>query len=154
VSPCNQCIGEHEVFVETYGQVFKIKCILLCKQISMWENHGSKLILKEFQDTRNSKERSQEIPSPEMIWVSWEEIHSITWILKSNVNICGKLIWSVFFLYQGGNMMPSFDFCMFVCFWIVEVHAWTSSGLFICLLLSGEKTIAMWSVPQALHGQR
>jgi hypothetical protein len=26
---------EHEVFVETYGQVFKIKCILLCKQSSM-----------------------------------------------------------------------------------------------------------------------
>jgi hypothetical protein len=26
---------EHEVFVEGYGQVFKIKCILLCKQVSM-----------------------------------------------------------------------------------------------------------------------
>jgi hypothetical protein len=26
---------EHEVFVGTYGQVFKITCVLLCKQSSM-----------------------------------------------------------------------------------------------------------------------
>jgi len=71
---------EHEVFVEGYGQVFKIKCILLCKQVSMWENHGNKLIVMEFQDTQNSKEISQEIPSPEMIWVSWVEIHSISYL--------------------------------------------------------------------------
>jgi hypothetical protein len=37
------------------------------------------IIAMEFQET-NSKEGSQEIPSPEMVWVLGEKIHSISYL--------------------------------------------------------------------------
>lgn len=73
----------------------------------------------------------------------------------------------VFSPSQGGNVMSSFDFCMFVCCWIVaHMHqkfhdcfyagrkcASTISWLFLCWPAIWRENDCHVIVPQALHGQ-